>query len=562
MRRRFAVVLSFVVFLATTSWAQQQPFSETLEVNIVNIDVTVRDRAGNPVTGLTRDDFEVLENGKPQAISNFFEERGVLAAAGGAPAAAPAAGTDVVHRPRRIAVFIDQSSVDPLERNRVLTALREFLETQLRPADEILVATWMGRMTVLQNFTTDRSLVAKAVAAASKNPGGGRTWKAEKSRIQTQVRQELDMALEPNSKGPPVPEVHRSAKHMTQVYAESLARAMRTMAADLGQLTEMFGAYDGKKAIVFVGQNLPQVPGADLYQYMDDLFRPLQFQHRLSPLQTDALSKSEALTHEQIAKTANAAGVTYYLIHSGDLTGLDSSKVEQNDISPGMGNHEAIDAQNQISSFNAIAQATGGVAVAGRRDYARALSQIQRDLDFYYSLGYKAPSPAGGNRNLRVRVKGRDELVVRARNSYEPKSMKEEIEKQTLANLLQSRSEKAVGVTITNQPPVPHENGVAKVPTTIQIDLDSLTLLPQEGNLVGGFDIFVAVGNSDGNVSPVSHQHKPLSFPEAQKTSLKGQKLTFNVDILMRKGTNVLSVAVSDAVGGDVGFARHEIVVP
>ena len=47
-------------------------YVETVDVTVVNLDVYVTDKKGEPVTGLTRDDFEVFENGRPVAISNFF----------------------------------------------------------------------------------------------------------------------------------------------------------------------------------------------------------------------------------------------------------------------------------------------------------------------------------------------------------------------------------------------------------------------------------------------------------------------------------------------------------
>src|SRR5947207_5107605 len=44
---------------------------ETIDVSIVNLDVIVTDKRGHRVHGLTKDDFEVFEDGKPQSISNF-----------------------------------------------------------------------------------------------------------------------------------------------------------------------------------------------------------------------------------------------------------------------------------------------------------------------------------------------------------------------------------------------------------------------------------------------------------------------------------------------------------
>ena len=66
------IVLVVVLFAATLS-AQ---VSETIDVRIINVDVTVTSK-GSPVRGLTRDDFEIFEDGKFQPITNFYasEER-------------------------------------------------------------------------------------------------------------------------------------------------------------------------------------------------------------------------------------------------------------------------------------------------------------------------------------------------------------------------------------------------------------------------------------------------------------------------------------------------------
>ena len=59
--------------IAFSALAQQKtPYGETLEVRVIDVDVIVTDRSGKPVTGLTRGDFELFENGKRKEITNFL----------------------------------------------------------------------------------------------------------------------------------------------------------------------------------------------------------------------------------------------------------------------------------------------------------------------------------------------------------------------------------------------------------------------------------------------------------------------------------------------------------
>src|SRR5713226_1979493 len=48
------------------------PLVERVNVSVINVDATVFDRSGKPVTNLTKDDFEIFEDGKPQKIANFY----------------------------------------------------------------------------------------------------------------------------------------------------------------------------------------------------------------------------------------------------------------------------------------------------------------------------------------------------------------------------------------------------------------------------------------------------------------------------------------------------------
>src|SRR5215203_5195212 len=52
--------------------AVDQGLGEIVNVNVVNVDVYVTDKSGKRIQGLTKDDFDIFENGKKVAITNFY----------------------------------------------------------------------------------------------------------------------------------------------------------------------------------------------------------------------------------------------------------------------------------------------------------------------------------------------------------------------------------------------------------------------------------------------------------------------------------------------------------
>src|SRR5260370_317569 len=96
------------LLLAATALTAQ--VTESIDVRIVNVDVTVTSK-GAPVRGLTRDDFEIFEDGRPQKITNFYsvEEpvRAKATAPNAAPSVTPAAPAVDPRFRRKVLVLVD-----------------------------------------------------------------------------------------------------------------------------------------------------------------------------------------------------------------------------------------------------------------------------------------------------------------------------------------------------------------------------------------------------------------------------------------------------------------------
>ena len=185
--------------------SQSQPDSasklmETVDVRVINVDVVVTDRKGNPVQGLRRDDFRIFENGLPKKVSNFYEVRGnrtfdaenEAAPAEVAPATAPPVPLKADDIPenmrRRIIFFIDNLSLAPFNRNRVFKEMKEFATTTMRPGDEAMIAAFNRSMKVRVPFTRDAKQIQQGLDIIAGESAMGASNKSELTQTEDRVR--------------------------------------------------------------------------------------------------------------------------------------------------------------------------------------------------------------------------------------------------------------------------------------------------------------------------------------------------------------------------------------
>jgi hypothetical protein len=94
----------------------------------------------------------------------------------------------------------------------------------------------------------------------------------------------------------------------------------------------------------------------------------------------------------------------------------------------------------------------------------------------------------------------------------------------------------------------------------VQVIMPStITLLPQDEKLVGGFILYFVVGNDDGSTSDVMRRPQGLGIPPAAEKAIRAKPMTYNTAIRVKPGESVLSVGIVDQLSGATGFARAKI---
>src|ERR1051326_6046631 len=173
---------------------------ESLDVRVINVDVVVTDKRGNHVHGLKKEDFEILENGLPKAISNFYdvEPAAKPATAAGAPATSLAAVEQIPdNQKRRIIFYVDNLSLMPFNRNRVFKEMKEFAKTVLRPGDEAMVATFNRSMKIRAAFTRDPIQIEQTLDTLAGESALGVNTKSERRDAENSINdaESYDAAL-------------------------------------------------------------------------------------------------------------------------------------------------------------------------------------------------------------------------------------------------------------------------------------------------------------------------------------------------------------------------------
>lgn len=550
-----ALKLLFAALIAALPLAaQEQPpakLVETIDVRVINVDVVVTDRKGNRVKGLKADDFEIFENGTPRNVSNFYE----VDSARPTPRATPtpqAAPTQpdkeaVVSEPpasqhRRFIIFIDNLSLTPFNRNPVFKSLKKFLATGTKPGDEFMVATWNRSMKVRVPFTSDVAQVEQMLDIVAGESSYGLHNMSERKGVENQIRdaKSVDDAI-----------------ITARSYAQSVDHDLRQTVDALNGLLSTLAGVDGKKVLILTSQGLPMSPGKELFFYVDEMARQKNWASTGSVL-LQAANFDGTMLIQSIARTANANGITIYALHAGGLGGYNEGSAENSTPTPYTVQQAAM--TNSTDSMQLVAAMTGGIAAVGTNNFDGALEMLENDLNTYYSLGYRSGTErVDRQRMLEVRTKNR-KYSVRARRSFVEKSIRTEMNDRVVANLFYDRPQNEMKISLTTRQPVPNDQYTFKVPLEIHIPMEKLTLLPQGELVIGGFSVYVVVANKDGDMSDVVSQTHQVKVTPDDLTNIAGKYYTYEIELVMEKGRNRISVGVVDDIANTTGFERQEVL--
>ncbi len=525
-------------------------FFETVSVNVVNVDVYVTDRSGNRVRDLSKADFELLEDGKPVQISNFYAvdsgkpslEAAATAAAAPAPAPppGPAAQPEIPDEQQLfLVVYVDNFNIRLFNRNRVFRDLRQFLTQKLRRGDQVMLVSYDRELHVRHDFTGDPQIIASALFDMEKISAFGGT--ADNDR--REILEELENARDP-----------ASASARVRAYADAMFNDVNFTISALKEFVSSIAGLPGRKAILYVSDGVPMRAGEDIFYKLQE-----KFPDQSSLL--DAMNYDNSRSFREVAAAANANRVTFYTLEATGLRVATSVSAE-NRTASSSGIVDSVYFSNLQAPLQTLAQETGGQALLNMNVALPGLERVASDFDTYYSLGY-SPAHSGDGRyyKLQVKVKGRKGLTVRHRDGYRDKTTESRMADATMSSLLFGFEKNPLAVAVEFGDVSRRDDGNFTVPLKIKIPIGKLALVPREGGQQARARAFIAVMDSKGGTSPVQEAAIPIEIPEAQVATAVQQYYSYTISLIMRPGEQRVVVAVRDEFAASSSFVRRTIAV-
>jgi len=529
--------------LAAQEPAPEESFAESIEVSVVNLDVFVTDRKGQPLTGLKREDFEVFEDGKPVEITNFYAESGTAVVPPRESAAAAASTAPALRPPEqqlRLVVFVDDVNTAPAGRGRILDRLHDFLRSELRPGDQVMLVRYAHKLEIRREFTGDLARIDSDVAELRRQSSdlGSRD-----STLETATEQ-IGEALEAMGGW------DTSLESMFRSYSERETQRLAAALDALGSVVGWLSGMPGRKAILYVSDGLPLVPGDDVWQWaairsgqQRSAFTAGKNISGLNGVQYDATRRFRDLTAE-----ASRNRVTIYPIEGGGTQEVQGTLIRE------------LMVQNHQNGLRVLAQDTGGRAMLNVAEPLTALRLMSEDLTTYYSIGYQPQRPGDAAEHkieVKVKVKG---AQVRHRQWYRDKPVGEAIAERTLAVMRFGPEDNPLGARL--------EIGTGKeqgdsvlVPVRVKVPLAKLYLQPGEGKRSGRLRLYV-VASGEGATTPVRQTKLvTLEVPESDVAAVSRKEYTHEIEIPLKKGTYALGVGIRDELAATTSYLRKEFVL-
>jgi VWFA-related protein len=505
---------------------QQTPFTLKVETRLVVQTVSVKDSGGNPLEGLTAEDFILTEDGVPQTISVFeFQKLDDAAAPAISTASAvaeplqppdptrinPVSSGDSRYQNRRLlALYFDMNSMSDADRFRALGAAQTFLSTQMTVADLVAIITFAdGEVRVRHDFTDNRAALLEILGALIHG-------------------EDLDEGM--GSFGQNTGEF-------------SLFNTDRQLAA-LQTAVNMLSILKEQKSLIYFASGL-NLYGVD---------NQAQFRATLN--------------------AARRASVAFYPVDSRGLVAMAPMGNASRPSPGGIGMYTGATAMGSMRGFQrsqdalyTLAADTGGKALLDYNDLSQGIVAAQRANTSYYILGYYPTNTAKDGKLRRVKITLKDRQAdLSYREAY---YADKEFSKFTSADKERQLEEALMldnpitDLTIAMELNYFQLNRAEYfVPLAVKIPGEELVLAQKEGADKTVIDFIGEIRNEYGTVITNIRDRVEIKVKGEAATRLATSPVQYDAGFTLLPGNYIIKFLARNAETGRIGTYLAEFVVP
>lgn len=583
---RPAPILLTAALLAAASAAAQQArpasgapgaelFSDTISVELVNVEVFVSERSGEPVLDLGPGDFRVYEDGREVELTHFALIRPRPAGARGrAPVPTAPGEADEVSvqepEPARIVLFLDLVHTGPGSRLRIAPGLAGALEREMRPGDQAMVVVYDGGLDVVQPFTSDLGRIRKALEGLA--PISAHQLQSQYADQRALETVELNQLMEAGGDKHPAGACV-AIGGLVEPYADQAYHHVQQTIDALTGFVDSLAGLRGRKVLVHVSDGIALVPGGQLLSYAIELCdgtgaaQGINYSTDTSTLldkqrhRWDPFSAKQRLNEldttrdwQRLAAHANVEQVSFYPVQAAGL-GVTRLVDVASDIQM-TGQTLTFGARNRQDTLDLIARETGGRATLNSNDPALGVEAALTDSRTHYLVAFRPSATEPGTvHRIRVEV-DRPGARVRHRKSYRAKGVHEQVADGVLTALFYGVVDNPLEAGLhLAAPSGALGDGRRTVRLRVLVPLPRLTLLPRGERADGMVTVFLAVRDEKGNTTPVRQASIPVSVAPEEIA----RDYVYDVELTLGAGRHEVGVAVRDELGGATAYLRTEI---
>jgi VWFA-related protein len=530
------------------------------ETNFVEVHAIVTDETGAFVRNLTKDDFEILEDGKPQTPAAFSLldlpiERPSTPAGGTEPVESDVRATTRTFDGRIYVFLLDDLHTAFTRTQAVRDAAKRFIQQYLGANDLAAVVYTSGRQESGQELTSSPRLLKAAIDRfqGQKLPSAG----AEKLAIH--IRQtDTDTVLADEPQAPRSREGLEKAESIKDPYdAERGLNARRALQAVENVASWLRDVQGRRKALLLFSEGLDY-----------DIYQPFNLTQSASAIVTEA---------REAAAAAQRANVNVYgidprgLSQFGELIDI-SARSDYPQLEYGTFRGALHELRLSQESLISLSEETGGLAVVNTGDVVGGFGRIVLDNSRYYLLGYYSDSTKWSRKFLKidVRVK-RPGLSVRARRGFMPpdpraaKAREAEVKTGTSPAL---RAALSKPVPIGDLPlrlfAAAFKGGGSNGSLLLALEIDgsSLKFEERDGRFNEKIEVSIVAADQRARVQGGDRQEFNMSLQPAtrERISRTGVRLLSRLEL--PPGRYQIHVGAHEASGATIGTVPYDLEIP